>query len=116
MQEINTNLLGEDLGLLNQDELEKVAEEEAEVLYILRLIAGWRNSADNTPDAFGYYRRNDVATLYFDMDNIWIQEEEDGEEFENCLNEDSDNILAVYRFLRGEPMMNYPYLDKYLEE
>lgn len=101
---------------LTEEETDALLEEEQEALTLIRHINGWRAQYNNTDGSYGYYRVDDKPTLYFDLDNVWVVEDEDDpDSFEYYLDDTGDLIIAVYRYLREDYNLLYPFYSVFLD-
>lgn len=100
---------------LTEEETDALLKEEQEALTLIRHINGWRTQYNNVNGSYGYYQMDGKPRLYFDLDNVWvIEDEDDPDSFDYYLDDTGDIIIAVYRYLRDDYNLSYPYYDCFL--
>lgn len=125
--EENYSIFGENLSVLQTNEdLDEKLKEEMEALSIIRNIQSWRakNANSHSVMVYGVYKSESAEQeLYFDADRVWVNvpspEQEDSEMTmvdEIDLVNDGDLILAVYRYLRNDFELCYPWYTHLLED
>lgn len=101
---------------LTEEDTDALLKEEQEALTLIRHINGWKTQYNNVNGSYGYYQVDGKPRLYFDLDNVWvIEDEDDPDSFEYYLDDVGDIIIAVYRYLRDDYNLSYPYYDCFLD-
>lgn len=101
---------------LAEEDTDALLKEEQEALTLIRHINGWRTQYNNVNGSYGYYQMDGKPRLYFDLDNVWIiEDEDDPDSFDYYLDDTGDIIIAVYRYLRDDYNLNYLYYNCFLD-
>ena len=101
---------------LAEEDTDALLKEEQEALTLIRHINGWRTQYNNVNGSYGYYQMDGKPRLYFDLDNVWIiEDEDDPDSFDYYLDDTGDIIIAVYRYLRDDYNLHYLYYNCFLD-